>query len=475
MRLVSIRRLAIFFLLASAVSPIAAQSRETSKKEGICEVYSISINKIFKEFDGQWQGIMTASDGNCYFSSSTHSISRGAAFHKFDPETREHTVLAEDMTILCGEAGQRSQQGKIHSPVVEHNGWLYFATHLSNYWKEGIENYPGAHVIGYEMATGDFRDFGIILPNYSIYSAVNVDPISNTLYVFVAPFAEDAKKRDGAHLFSVDIATGAKKDLGQVTKGQGAASFWFYVDDKGNCWFTLWKLHYKYEKDQGNLYCYRPKTGKIEIYNNVLPKGELIDGKKVTDPVKQSERAWTWAKAAPDRKTCYFTMGNLGGGDERLWIFDPSKDIASGKAFRDIAHIGPTFLQTDIGGDRLYFIQYADLGDERRLNAETERDRDPEIVGYGESLHLRSVSIVPGGDNKVVDHGKIVDREGRAARFINSMAADDKGRVFMYGSFYINSLKEATLQYQWQDHPNGDLFKMMGRGEFFAMAEGLDP
>jgi len=124
----------------------------------ICNVSSISMNKICKEWDGQWQGMSVASDGNCYFSSSTHSASHGAGFHKYDPKAKKHTLLAEDMTIICGEENTQTQQGKIHSPIVECDGWLYFSTHLSNYWKEGIERYTGAHVVGYEMATGKFRN-----------------------------------------------------------------------------------------------------------------------------------------------------------------------------------------------------------------------------------------------------------------------------------------------------------------------------
>ena len=89
------------------------------------KVYSISMNEICKEWDGQWQGISVASDGNCYFGSSTHSKSHGAGFHKFDPRTYEHTMIAEDMTFVCGEESTLSQQGKIHSPIVECDGWLY--------------------------------------------------------------------------------------------------------------------------------------------------------------------------------------------------------------------------------------------------------------------------------------------------------------------------------------------------------------
>ncbi len=164
-------------------------------------------------------------------------------------------------------------------------------------------------------------------------------------------------------------------------------------------------------------------------------------------------------------------MGAWGGGDERLWIFDPSKDIKSGEAFQPIASIGSTFLHTALGGDRVYFVQYADLQDERTKGAEFERERDPDVVGYNESLHLRSVSITGGPNQKVTDHGKIVDHEGRACRFINSLAADNKGRVYMNGSFYVNSPKEASLQILFQSHPGENIYKLVKRGEFFAATE----
>ena len=436
------------------------------------KVYSISMNEICKEWDGQWQGISVASDGNCYFGSSTHSKSHGAGFHKFNPETYEHTMLAEDMTFVCGEEATLSQQGKIHSPIVECDGWLYFTTHLSNYWKEGIENYTGAHVIGYEMATGKFRDFGIVKPRYSIYSAIGVDPERKKLYVFVVPFLDELYENDGCHLYSVDIATGEKEDLGLIVEGRKAAAFWFYVDNKGDVWFTLWKRNYEYVNDHGNLYVYRPDSGQIETYHDVLPKGRLIDGTPA-GAFHDTQRAWTWLEPLPGREKCYFTMGALGGGDEHLWIFDPSKDIESGEAFEKIAAIGSNYFQTAVGGDRLYFIQYEDLDDERKLFSEDEREIDPESDKYVDrKLHLRSISLTDGDDHNIItDHGPVIDQDGRAARMIMAMSADDKGRVYAYGSWHVNSFKEATLQYLLFEYPNGDLYRLVKRGEFFAVID----
>jgi hypothetical protein len=375
------------------------------------------------------------------------------------------------MTIICGEGNTLSQQGKIHSPIVECDGWLYFCTHLSNYWKEGIEQYTGAHVMGYELATGKFRDFGVIKPRYSIYSAINVDPVRKKLYVFVVPFLDELIKADGCHLYSVDIASGKSEDLGQLTSGNNGATFWFYVDNNGNVWFTLWKLHWQYDNDKGNLYVYRPDQNKIETYTDVLPKGKFMDGTPVTNDTLMRQRAWVWAKALPGREKCLFTMGDWGGGDEQLWMFDPSKKIENGEAFQAICAIGNTGLQADIGGDRLYFVQFTDPVDDRNDDGESARESDPDAKGYVEkSLHLRSVSIKPEGDHTITDHGHIVDQDGRAARMIMSLAADDQGRAYMYGSWHVKSFKEATLQYLLFDYPNGDLYKLKKRGEFFAVA-----
>ncbi len=465
--------IALLILITFFLAPRAYAQKPVTGiiKEKICKVTSYSMNKICKEWDGQWQGITVASDGNSYFGTSTHSRGHGAGFHKYNPKTKEHTVIAEDMTLVCGEGDSGSQQGKIHSPIVELDGWLYFTTHLSNYWPEGIEVYPGAHVLGYEMATGKFRDFGIVKPRYSIYSALQVDPKRKVLYAFVAPFQEELMKNGGAHLYSIDIVSGEKKDLGQLTQGQTAGTPSFFVDNKSKCWFTLWKREWHYENDRGNLYCYDPDVGKIITYKDVLPIGELIDGTPVTDEYLLANRSWTWIHALPGRKKCYFAMGCWGGGDERLWIFDPSKDISTGEAFEPIAYIGSTFHETAVGGDRLYFVQFKDLEVQRTQSPELARDEDPDVVGYNSDLRLRSISLKKGGDRTIKDHGKIIDQDGRAARMINALAADDKGRVYMTGSWYVNSYREASLQVLLFDYPGERIYKLLKRGEFFAVAE----
>ena len=102
--------------------------------------------------------------------------------------------------------------------------------------------------------------------------------------MFVVPFLQELYESDGCHLYSIDIPTGEMKDLGLVVKGRRAASFWFYVDNNGNVWFSLWKKHYKYENDNGNLYVYRPDKDKIETYIDVLPEIIIITPSRAQYP-----------------------------------------------------------------------------------------------------------------------------------------------------------------------------------------------
>lgn len=422
-------------------------------------VMSIALNDYGSDFDGQWQGITAASDGNCYFASSTHSSRHGAGFFRFDPVRGQLTVLARDMTLVCGEDLRTSRQGKIHSPIIEHDGWLYLATHLANYWPEAEAAFPGAHVLGYELKTGRFRDFGVLRKGYSIYSFVNVDPARRCLYAVSTPFAEPDIRADGCHVFRLDIATGRTTDLGLAKRGKHGA-FWSFVDRRGDCWFTFWR------DNDGDLYCVRAATDKIEKFAGVLPRAELAFGGGVSP--NQRDRGWTWATALPGREKCLFTMGCYDNGDERVWIFDPAKNIRSGAAFQPVHEVGPVFLSLALAGDRVYFVQRGDPASARGWWAELHRDDPVAVPGGTENLHLRSVSIDPAAKRPLADHGRIVDRDGRAPRSIDSLAADEKGRVYMVGDWHILPADRGTMQIEWQTPER--MFKKVGRGQFFAFA-----
>lgn len=432
-----------------------------------CKAYSVALNEIKSDYDGQWQGITVASDGNCYFGSSTHSYRQGAGFFRFDPRTRQLAILADDMTTICGEDMTKTpSQGKIHSPIVEHDGWLYFTTHLSNYWKEAIDHYTGAHVIGYELATGRFRDFGIVRPRFSIYSFINVDPARQALYVFSVPFADEDKQNEGCRIYHIDIPTGRIQALSEPAGRGRNASFWSFVDIDGNCWFTLWGAHGRFSAGGcGNLYRMSAISGQIERFEDVLPEARLWPDGRRRPEEDQADRSWTWAQPLPGRERCLFVMGMGGSDDERLWVFDPCKPIATGAAFQPVGFVGPVFLALALGKDRVFYIQRGDLLSHRGYSGEEKRDEDPDLVGKKEDYHLKSISLAPGTYGQVTDHGAIVDQMGRAPRHIDALAADQQGRVYMVGSWHVLPGDQPTMQI---DLENPREFQRMKRGQFFA-------
>lgn len=441
---------------------------------GECQVQTLSLNTtVDPVIDGSWQGITVASDGRCYFGASTHAPHRGVSLLRFDPQTEALAVLAEDLTVVAGyDPAKTVPQGKIHSPIVEADGWLYFTTHLANYWEQARNDFPGAHVMAYHLESGQLRDFGVVRPRYSIYSAIGVDPERQHLTVFVVPFADEDVENDGCHVYRIDIASGEKIDLGRVGDGGRQASFWMFGDRRGDCWFSIWR-------DGGTLYQVLAESGEVIRHENILPRAVQVDGEKV-DERRNARRSWTWLEPLPGRRQALFTMGHSGGidggTDERLWIFDPSQPLRTGEAFRPIADIGPTFLSVALGGDRVYFVQYRNLEDARRYMPERFRDRDPDEVDFPAELHLRSIGIGSNASERVTDHGRIVDQDGRTPRMIESLAADAEGRVFMVGSWSINDPKEGAMQYVWEGQdfwPEAEAgqFKRMTRGEFFGIVK----
>jgi len=441
-------------LIAAAV--LSGCSGDSGEK--LCVTQSIALNTVSPYYDGQWQGIIAASDGACYFGTSSHTLVHGGGFFRFDPRTEQFDVLVEDWSLLAGytPSAEQTPQGKCHSPIVEVDGTLYLSTHIAAYWKPVLDKYPGSYILAYDTRNRQWRNYGIVKPRYSTYSAVEVDPGRGKIYAMIVPFAPQDKEVDGNHLYSIDMESGEKQDLGRVSDGKG--NFWFYMDHRGRVWSPIWQ-------GTGKLHCYDPETGVITTHEDAFPEAKLApDGKTVENP-RMKGKAWTWAQPIEGRRKCLFTMGDLGGGDERLWLFDPEKDIASKEAFTPLCYIGSTFLSVAHAGDRLYFIQRGDLESNRDYSTEGNRDLPPDENGYHvNNLHLKSVSLDPGDGYRIVDHGRIIDQEGRTPGYLGSLAADGQGNVYMNGSWLVREGDQPTLKYIYDE----ERYEGLSRGEFFA-------
>jgi len=425
-------------------------------REKFCITYTVPLNKISPYYDGQWQGIIAASDGACYFGSASHTLVHGGGFFRFNPGNQEFEVLTDDFTKLVGDdLSEHTPQGKCHSPIIETDGTLYLATHLAAYWTDVLDKYAGSYLLSYNLKDKKWTNYGINKPRFTTYSAIEIDPARQKAYVMLVPFAPE-DTAEGSHLFEVNLRTKERRDLGRLS--QGRASFWFYLDDTGKLWTSIWK-------GKSVLHCYDPELDSILTYQNVFPEPRLApDGNLAVKPTNK-EISWTWATPIDGRRKCLFTMGDQGGGDERLWLFDSHKDIASGAAFTPICFVGNTFLSVAIGGDRLYFIQRAINTSSRGYSNEDNWDLEPDKKGYHpNNLHLKSLSWNLNDNHDIVDHGRIIDDAGRTPGMIESLAADKNCNVFMSGSWLIKSGDQPTLQYNYDEKK----FNALKRGEFFA-------
>lgn len=382
------------------------------------------LNRRIRMLDGQWQGITMASDGCVYFFAGSHRPDLGAPFFRYAPDRDglgSIEMLCDSMSRVCGEDPTRvPAQGKVHSDISEHKGWLYFATHLSNYTPEGRAAYTGAHLVGYEMATRRFRDYGVIHPNYTNYSGIGLDRARGRIYFYATPFA-DVPASDGPHMYTVDIASGEKRDLGLIvpwsvrvnppghtlehtdySRGQSVPHL--HVDGRGDCWFTI--------RDAGapneGLWIVRGATGRIERFPKALPNG-------VT--------RWLSMQAIDEERALVLLA-------DGAYIFDPRDFNGSPRAFHLLKKIDRDlgWSSLGIGGGRFYW------------NCRDDKERRKTLFPV---MRLFSASI--SAPEETVEHGPVYDAEGRIPRGLSGIVADDRGFVYLCGRWHVLESEHATL------------------------------
>jgi hypothetical protein len=399
-----------------------------------CKVRSFNLNAIRSCLDGQWQGIVAATDGKVYFAASTHSGREGGSVFRYEPGAGKLDLLIPDVTVACGEVPAVNPQGKMHSDFIEHKGWIYFATHFSSEFPGAHQTYTGAHVLGLEMASGRFRDFGAVHPGYTIYSGIGIDRGRDRIFAITEPILEEqaAATNGGTYIYAIDIKSGEKRDLGLLNKAVHDSASTFFVDAAGDCWFSL-------RSETGSLRRVNGATLAVDWFKDALPVSP--------DAVPwEDSNAMMWSRPIGDGSRCVFLKS-----DRWLWQFDSARPLTN--AFTRLAEVGPAGLGTALGGDLVYFVRSAD-----------PKPRSGRYFDKRDDHHLYSVPVKGG---VVTDHGLIEDAEGRRPWRIHSLAADEAGRVFMTGDWYCKTETEGMKRYAGEKDGK-PVFEQLRRGLFFA-------
>ncbi|MFO7535284.1 MAG: hypothetical protein R6X19_06330 [Kiritimatiellia bacterium] len=395
---------------------------------GKLRVRSYALNPYNSRLDGQWQGIIVASDSNCYFASSTHAMDSGSALFKYNPLTRELTCRQADMSRIDGNMGAPTE--KIHTDMKEVDGWIYFASRwgLAAPGKKG----EGGQVIGYELATGAFRNYGIVHPGHGIYAGLAADSFRKCIWVITVDGIDGTEE---SRLYRIAIATGEKTQIARFTPG-GSCLF-MVVDRRGDCWFTI-RTH------PGVIFRARADQSGVDRFENAFSDGDS---------------GWDFAQLLPDGDRAVVLTGLTTLARDAIGKFRLFDMTRAGKpgAMTLIKAVGTAGLGNVVSGNRIYFIQRPDGRYWARRSG----------VGGGDGdLRLNSIELRADGRYELVNHGTIVDQDGRVPLRLHSLAVDEQGRAYMVGDWELLPGERAS------DKSTDRVGRgVLNRGQFFAVAD----
>jgi hypothetical protein len=436
------------FLLSAACAQTAPMQVPDGRAYPGRRLIARTYNSGFADAHDTYNGMGAASDGNIYYIISSERYDVGAQMFSFDPRTKRIRHLG-DITEACGEKGKRTiVQGKSHVNFAEMRGKLYFATHLGYYsivdgketWgipPAGWKNYPGGHLLSYDLRTGKFEDYGIA-PDGEAVLAANMDTRRGRIFGLTWPTGS---------FFRYNVATRAWKNFGKMCAegeaGTGAAyrtlcrSIAVDLDD-GSAYFTT---------AEGTILRYRADQDAVQA----VPRENMVkDYFGQYDPTSPGHMGYNWRQTfwrAAD-KMIYGVHGNSGylfrfdPRAERLEVLDritstPSKRCGMFDQF-SYGYLGfaPSHDQRTI-----YYLTGGPIYvDGVRITGKSQTAMG-EAKGL-ENLHLVTWHIPTG---TYTDHGAIFYENGQRPLYVNSIAVSKKGDVYFLGRITENGKTRADL------------------------------
>jgi len=345
--------------------------------------------------DGQWQGIIAASDGNTYFGVSCHGPDNNAQFYRYDPRT-DNVKHVADVGVWCGytdSPGRYNAQGKIHSNIFEHKGKLYCTTTSAH--ADLSRPYPGGHFLAYDLKTGACENLGRVNRGdgkWGLLAAV-FDPVYERLY---------AVHQLGT-LYYYDIRRKAVVEVGPVENGEWQCRG-LICDTNG--------VVYGGEHD-GMIYRYDPRTEVVSCLLTRVPHDPAVV--QPTGPSKiPNDWSWhttRWEQMVWDPATSWWY--GVRGNDEYLFRFrppaDPRRHTGEAEGLGSFAYPGKKSRNSSLGlallGRSLYYCSYP---------------------VWTSMAHLMSYNIDTG---KMTHHGPIVVEGGRRVSELQSLVAGADGKL----------------------------------------------
>jgi len=394
-----------------------------------------------------YNAIDVASDGNVYYVLSSQSIDTGGQMYSFNPRTGK-IIHCGDLTEVCGEKGGKTiSQGKSHVHFVESKGKLYFGTHVGYYSMvdgmekmgippAGYKEYPGGHILSYDLKTGKFEDLALA-PHKEGILTLNMDTARGFIYCITWPTG---------YVFQYDLAKKEEKEIGPLS-GEGE-------NGVGRNFRTLCRSLAIDAGDgavyattsEGTIFRLKPGSDKLEALEEDMKK----DYFGLYDPTSAGHMGYNWRQTVwyPGDKTVYGVHGNSG----YLFQFDPRAQrvnvidrITSEPSKRSgmFDEFSYGYLGFTLGPDKhtLYYLTGGPVYiDGRRVKGKSSTAMG-EAKGL-EDLHLVTYDLATG---KYKDHGAIFYGDEQRPLYVNSIAVAKDGTVYTLARITENGKTRTDL------------------------------
>ena len=119
--------------VAGAAEPFVVQKSTVRLQDLSGHIEADLFQPDFLVGDSNYHALTATSDGKIHFVVNTHNNKYGCRYYIFDPKTETITLAGKLDEVLQEPAATHVSQGKVHTPLIEHKGKVWFATHTSFY------------------------------------------------------------------------------------------------------------------------------------------------------------------------------------------------------------------------------------------------------------------------------------------------------------------------------------------------------
>ena len=414
----------------------------------------------FPFLDGQWEGILCDSDGDVWFSVSSHSSELGGQLFVYKQD-RGKVIHVADLDQACGEKlTGNPPQDKIHGQMFQEGRYIYTGT-CEGHAIPG-NPYKGGYWLKIDRKTGVVENLGKSITDDGLL-CVSYDPNRKLLYGHTNRTGE---------LTVFDPATGKERVLG--VPWQDVIDRWEASDDPKKP-KEIWPrgLTHMITKDgrvfgvkrpPGTFWCYDPQTEEITTFKVEMPlprdllaaRGEPdIDPDLPEAKRKQlrqhhqrllERREQQWRNSAfhlhywSEKDQCFYLIRSF---DQMLCRFYPPS--ADGKTPARVELVQRMADRERLWGNRPAACTLV-IHDRKVWYTPT--------TGWGGTAYLTSYDLDTG---EFTDHGPIICEGGRRTAEVHALDVGPDGKLYMVAFAYNIENEDPdrpwAMRGKWTFHP----------------------